>query len=389
MRVVRLLVIITAITTSHPSSDTPGVSCDFYKNHSRFVACMDALQQSILRFLFVVHHAPKALGTEELARTLDVPDARTLYRWQDEFADDLIYFPSVSFRALGLDHWHLFIDNPNSAWEEFEYAISGEWVTNHPGQRTLYLHCLAPAKHRAEFQQLLDDLHGCTHLHAMRTDDGWQVMRDLTDAASELDLVPTPALRDAPAVWDVIERFPLLIPVIFENVERRHTLPELWRRIYDRLGDRTWSFLPAGANRLPNNGKMYIKDAYALLNHTRLFRQNVIRYRPLDVISTTMFLHLHSGDLRSSISAFGKQASTLDVYPITDTEVLLRVTATHATMQYVMSSMSELPRITDWFLVDALHPQRITARFAYEQLFDPLTTEWLFPREEIMRRLQR
>lgn len=346
---------------------------------------MDALQQSILRFLFVVHHAPEALGTEELARTLDVPDARTLYRWQDEFAEDLIYFPSVSFRALGLDHWHLFLDDPSNAWEQFEYAISGEWVTNHPGRRTLYLHCLAPASQRTAFRQLLDDLHGCTTLCAIRSDDGWQVMRDLTDGASELDLVPTPALRDAPAVWDVVERFPLLIPVIFENVEQRHTMPELWRRIYARLGDRTWSFLPAGANRLPNNGKAYVKDAYALLNRTRLFRQNVVRYRPLDAIGTPMYLHLHSTDLKDVITAFGKRANTLDVYPISDTEVLLRVTATHATMQYIMSSMNELPRITDWFMVDMLRPQRVRARFAYELLFDPTTTEWIPPADMLKK----
>ena len=222
---------------------------------------MDALQQSILRFLFVVHHAPRALGTEELARTLDVPDARTLYRWQDAFAEELIYFPSVSFRALGLEHWHVFVDDPSSAWEDFEYAISGEWVTSRPGQRTLYLHCLAPRSHRASFRQLLDTLNGYSGLRAIRSDDGWQVMRDLSDTTSELEAVPTPALHDAPAVWDVVERFPLLIPVIFENVERRHTLPELWRRIYQRLGERTWSFLPAGASRLPNNGKTYVNDA--------------------------------------------------------------------------------------------------------------------------------
>jgi hypothetical protein len=351
---------------------------------------MDALQQNILRFLFVVHHAPRALGTEELARTLDVPDARTLYRWQDEFADDLIYYPSVSFRALGLEHWHLYIDDPSTAWAGFEYAISGEWVTNHPGRRTLYLHCLAPCKHRAEFRQLLDDLHATYgHLENITSDDGWQVMRDLNDDASELDAVPVSALRDAPPVWDVVERVPLLVPVIFESVEQRRNLPELWRRIYERLDERTWDFLPRGARRLPNNGKTYIKDAYALLNHTGLFRQNIIRYRPLTAIGPTIFLHLQSGDLTGVINAFGKRAHLLDVHPISNTEVHLRLVTTHATMQYVMSGRNDLPRITEWYLLDQLCTQRVTPRFAYEQLFDPLTTEWLFPREEIMRRLTR
>src|SRR5205809_8078636 len=100
---------------------------------------VDALQHSILQFLHVVHCAPRALGIEELARTERVVDARTLYRWQRALRDDLVYYPSITFRALGLDHVHLIIDDPSTAWEEFQYEIRGEWVMRHPGQAPLYL----------------------------------------------------------------------------------------------------------------------------------------------------------------------------------------------------------------------------------------------------------
>jgi hypothetical protein len=349
---------------------------------------VDAFQHSILQFLNVVHRAPRALGMEELARTERMPDARTLYRWQRALADDLLYYPSITFRALGLDHVHLVIDDPSTAWEEFAYAIRGEWVTRHPGHATLYLHCLVPDEHREDLLALLDEVRergACSNVTSIATADGWQVMRDITNDASELETVPASVLRGSHSVWEVVERVPLLIPVIFETVEQRRNLPQVWRRIYGRLGERAWEYLPRGATRKPNNGKADVKDVYALLNHTGLFRQNIIRYQPLANSGTTMLLRLQ-GDATNSISAFTKSASVLDLYPISETEVLLRVETTHAAAQRIMSATNNLPRITDWYFVDTTRP-RVQARFAYELLFDPMTTEWVFPRDEILRRL--
>jgi hypothetical protein len=350
---------------------------------------MDALQPSILQFLNVVHRAPRALGIEELARTEKVPDARTLYRWQRALADDLLYYPSVYFRALGLEHLHLFIDDPSTEWEEFAYAIAGEWVIRHPGKATLYLRCLVPTGHVEQLLALLDAMREetCSGITSITTRDGWQVMRDITSDASELEAVPATVLRHTNlSVWEVVERVPLLVPVIFETVEQRRNLPEVWRHIYARLGERTWDYVPRGANRLRTNGKRYVKDVYALLNHTGLFRQNIVRYKPLTNIGTAMVLHLH-GEITSITGAFARHATVLDLYPINEDEALLRIVSTHAATQRILSSTNDLPRITDWYFIDATR-NRVQTRFAYELLFDPTITEWIFPAEEIRRRLR-
>lgn len=353
---------------------------------------VDLFQPSVLRFLLLVHRAPRAVGVEELAREDNVPDARTLYRWQRQLADDLIYYPSVSFGALGLTHLHLFIDDPTPGWEDFPYAVAADWVAGRPGQHALYLHCVVPEEHLGQVLEVLDELQGqntCRQITAIGSHDGWQVLGDLTSEESPPELVPEAVLRaQGKAVWDVVERVPLLIPIIFESVEARRSFPAIWDEIHGRLGDRAWQYLPRGARRLPTNGKTYVKDAYALLNHTGLFRQNVVRYRPLGAIGTTMFLRVTGEDVRTVVTAFVRRATALDIYPVGDTEALLRVVATHASTQWIMSGTAGLPRVTDWYFVDALRPAP-HVRFAYELLFDPSTTEWRFPREAITQRVTR
>jgi hypothetical protein len=339
--------------------------------------------KNVLHFLRVLHRTPKAVGIEEFTRTdASLPDARTLYRWQAELADDLLYYPNVTFAALGLEHVHLFLENPAAAWTTFPYAIAGEWVVSRPSEKSLYLHCLIPRSHRDAIEALFADAQGKTaaRLTSVATHDGWQVLRDL--AIEDVEPVPAVALSaQKQDVWDIVERLPLLIPVIFETVEQRQSLPAIWEAVYARLGKRTWDFLPRFARRLPTNGKSYVKESFALLNHTGLFRQNVIRYRPLNAIGTPMFLHVEGTHVSDMINAFGKDAPLIDIYPMRDDAALLRLVSTHALTQHVFSSMNTLPRMTSWHFVDVLRNARepVKTRFAYEVLFDPTTTEWVLP----------
>lgn len=345
--------------------------------------------KNVLHFLGVLHRTPRAVGLEEFARMeASLPDARTLYRWQADLAEDLLYYPNVTFGALGLEHVHVFLENPAAAWTTFPYAIAGEWIVSRPSEKSLYLHCLIPRTHRVAIDALFLDAQGTTasRVSAIVTRDGWQVLRDLTTNAPD-PMLPMTRGAEAQDVWDIVERLPLLVPVIFESVEQRQSLPAIWEAVYARLGKRTWEFLPRFARRLPTNGKSYVKEAFALLNHTGLFRQNVVRYRPLNAIGTPMFLHVEGAELSAMINAFGTHAPSIDIYPIRDDAALLRLVSTHALTQQVFSSIGTLPRMTDWHFIDVVRNQRepVRARFAYERLFDPTTTEWVFPAEMLNR----
>jgi len=344
-----------------------------------------AQQQRVQRFLLLVHRAPKAAGLEELARAyVGAPDARTLYRWQRSL--QLLYYPNISFNALGLDHLHLFIDDPAPCWDRFPYAVAAEWVTRTPGRRTLYLHCLVPRVHARDVQTLIDLVPtSYSRVTSVTTSDSWQAMRDASSVTT--DAVPAAYLSGtARSVWDVVERVPLLIPVIFETVGYRRSLAVVWQAIYQRLGSRVWEYLPRGVHRLPTNGKTYVKDAYALLNHAALFRQNVIRTTPF-AAGASMYLYVEGAAIADIVSAFATRASLLDVHPITTHAALLRITTTPEMMKCLFSATSALPPIRECHFIDELSPAP-AVRFAYELLFDPRTAEWRFPREEILRQLQ-
>jgi len=345
-----------------------------------------AAQKHLLQFLSVLYDSPKAMGIEEFARTNRKFTARSLYRWQAELSDDLLFYPSVALCSLGLATIHLFIDDPATVWREFPYAIRGEWVVTRPGQRTLYLECLVPCVHELQFAAVLRDAEGVTasRITSIESRDGWQVLRDL--GCSPMNRTPAIASGDQ-HVWDIVERLPLLIAVIFESVEQGQSLPMIWDAIYQRLGKRTWDYLPRFARRLPTNGKAYVRECFALLNHTGLFRQNIIRYRPLNAVGTPMFLHVEGSELSAIINAFGEHSPSIDVFPITMDSALLRIVSTHALTQHVFSTAATLPRIVTWHFVDTPRNERepVRPRFAYEVLFDPATTEWVFPGEMLKK----
>jgi hypothetical protein len=362
------------------------VACFIKSGINGRLGVVDAFHKHLLEFLSVLHRAPKAAGIEELARE-HLGSPRKVYRWQRLLGQDLVYFPGVSFRALGLEHLHLFIDGPSVAWHSFPYAVSAEWVVHEPSVRTLYLHCVVPTVHRDDVTALLRSLEesgACASITMIATHDAWQVLRH-----GEEDALPPGALIPAePRAWDIVERLPILIPVIFECVEQRRSLPGIWDAIYDRLDRRVWEYLPRFSRRLPTNGKAYVQQAFSVINHTGLFRQNVIRYKPLDAVCTPMFLHVRGDGVRSIVATFAPRAPTLDVHPAGEDEALLRITTTHAQTRYVLST-ADVPVIKAWFFVDVVRNERepLQARFAYELLFAPATTEWLFPREEIIARL--
>lgn len=312
-------------------------------------------------FLRHVHEAPRASSIEELTKEAGL-STRSLYRWHRALGEQLRYFPTVDFAALGLVNVHLFLRNPRQQWEGLPYAIRGEWLLHAPGERTLYLHCLVPRVHEHDFDVLLDDLRElglADRIEAVRSDDGWQ---HLGDAG-----MPHHVCRDA---WDVVSRYPLIIPIIFEMLERRRSMPAVWLAVRERLGARVWEYLPRGARRLPHNGKRYVRDVLALLNDTFLFRQHVIRL-PDDERSIPVLLRTSAAPQPSDYPT--------ETYRAGD-EWLVRTRLSVTGFKAMLRSSVRACLFCD---------EPVAARFCYELLLDVRSMEWVFPREEIITRLSR
>jgi hypothetical protein len=312
-------------------------------------------------FLRYVHDAPRAASVEELSRSAGL-STRSVYRWHRTFGQQLRYFPTVDFAALGLLHVHLFLRNPHVGWDSLPYAIRGEWLLHAPGERTLYLHCLIPRVHERDFGMLLDDLREAgmaDEIELVHSEEGWQHLGE--------ERMPRRVCHDA---WDVVSRYPLIIPIVFEMLEHRRSMPAVWLAVRERLGARVWEYLPRGARRLPHNGKRYVREVLALLNTTFLFRQHVIRL-PDDSQTIPVLLRTTSLPQTPEVPT--------ETYR-TGEEWLVHTRLTLAAFRALLRAPLRACLFCD---------EPVQVRFCYELLIDVRTMEWLFPREEIIARLSR
>jgi len=350
-----------------------------------------AFDPNVVRFLNQIHRSNLIIGTEELVRRKGMPKRTTLYEWHQKFGDRLIYYPAITYSSLGLVHHHLVVEEPHGAWEEWPYAIRADWVVRRPGQRSLYLHCLVPRIHEELVRSLLDDLvrQGyAKNITIIPSEDGVQYLRGRLHQAGDAEESSIVWRNALTGIHDVIERYPLVIPVTFEMTERRRSIPALWQTIYERLGERVWEYLPPRITRLPHNGKVYVCEALRLLMDAFLVRQHIIRYQLLqdttiDLIAVTV------GGPDDALHLVGNETPIVDIFPTTQETCVMRVSSTLSFITRFFSAGTA--NILTCFFVDRIMNTRepISVRFQYETLFDPDTTEWIFPRDDIIARLSR
>lgn len=336
-----------------------------------------AIPKKLPAFLRRVHQINRASGSDELARAAGITP-RSAQRWHQAFKD-LTYFPNAECEALGLVHIHLFLLEPRGNWNEWPYGVQAQWVVRERSVPMLYVHSLVPREHEGEIRKLLAEL--CEEgwmvsVEVVATRDAWQVF-ERNDATVAIR-------RAAQNAWDMIERYPLVLPVLFEMMEHRRTIPDVWQAIRQRLGKRVWQYLPDGVEVLPHNGKRYVTEALRLVNENYLVRQHIVRF-PSQYMHTMDVLATIPSSFSEILHLAGNDAPLQEIFPISEHEHLVRLTGTVNLLRRILKNRSVAHEW--WFVDNDTTPP--PARFAYELLFDPATTEWRFPRDEIKRRIAR
>lgn len=325
---------------------------------------VSAFHHGIRTLLQTIGAQQRATGLEEFARA-QPQGTRTIYRWHQELSKDFTYYPHLSFAALGLTHLHLFINHEHDAWRDFPYAIEGRWIARQPGERTLYLHCLIPERHRARVQQRIAGIEHCW------STDGWQTLADLHHALDEegrpqphenTTSVPPPA---APPT-SIVAQHPLAVPVIFEMLGERRSMERIWRSIYDRLGPKAWSYLTRRTRRWPHNGKAYINTTLGLLNEHGIVRQHLVRYHALAAHTVEIFVRTAAP--HEILERIRPITPVIEEYPTTG-GALLRLTGDHR----LIKELCATDRPCAWWFATGEEP----VRFAYDQLFDPVARDWV------------
>jgi hypothetical protein len=265
-----------------------------------------ALHPTVFRYLRSVQKADHVGKYAHLRGPNHSPPA-TVYRWHHQLGDHLLAIPNITVEALGLRHVHLFITRPDTSWLESAYAVEAAWVTNDFCKETLYLHLLLPTTISLEAIT-----RPAEQLHSAVSSSGWQQF--LLDD----EFVQLPVDITAPCS-DVVQRCPIAIPALMESWQHPNSLPLMWARIKQRLGERTKKFLKTMRVK-EVNGKMYLSHAFSELRKDQLIRQHIVRYHPLLAASVEVFLQVQME--RAGVTALIERLRTdlhaVETYPMTD-----------------------------------------------------------------------
>lgn len=342
-----------------------------------------SFKRDLLHFIYALHCSTSYSSITEFhaLNKENLPELRTIYRWQKEMVGKLEYYPSISFDALGLKHVHLFIKNPSPDMLQLPFAVEMHWLVHDIGERVLYIHGLVPSENVNALRQLLP-----SDAFILITTDGRQFMQPLQQALDHQGrLIAFPCQGEHSQLSTVetknrmqdLGRYPLIIPVIFENYGKRKSLEELWKSIRTRLGDAVWQYIPNGNRKLLTNGKAYVKRAFAVISELGLFQQVRICYAAFLDEALEVLLVMDSPDLNSVLQSVQQHCLVAEAYPGTEGKHLLRLIGNHHLI-YALMGLS-LSSGSSWYFLDK--NSKIECRFRYEELFDVKSLMWHFPVE--------
>ncbi|KAA0254715.1 MAG: hypothetical protein EDX89_08450 [Acidobacteria bacterium] len=296
-------------------------------------------------------------------------------------------------------HVHLFLDGAIDDWLELPVVLSASWVNRGLEHHGLYLHCAVPDGAVVGFERIVRALANdgwCETFTLVVTGDSWQALGVLSSCVARdgrlrggAEDVPAGVLRHGGETSSLLRSYPFVVPAVFEAPEERCSMQEVWRRAFHRLGPRVWSYLPRGTRRWPVNGKHYVRHALDLLVAAGLFRQNVIRYRPLLEHAIEVFVLLPAAGVEKVAGALGGVCPVVEIAPGTDGRVLARVTGDEALVYELLRLSRESVRPLGVWLHDYRDEHALSrARLSYETLFDPTTGSWRLSPDEVLGTLR-
>jgi hypothetical protein len=298
--------------------------------------------------------------------------ARTVYRWQRRFGDQLLIIPSVAVERLGLVHCHVLVTTPGDEWLSLPYVVEACWLTPDLCRDTLYLHCLVPTDQQVYVQSLARTLR-CAASEVVWSGTGWQ---QFVHAGEPIEI---PIAAEVVADRALLQRHPFLIPVVMESWRHPNSLPLIWDRARSTLQERLRSFLPRTRIHY-TNGSSHVTTAFQVLDSEELLRQHIIRYHPLLAASIEVLLDIQVGrtDLLVLLEGWRSLLHAVETYPTPD-GFFCRLLGPHRLIDAMLGLPESLrSRIRRLLFHTKRHPAT-RVRFAYDRLFNPTTGVWEVP----------
>jgi hypothetical protein len=138
---------------------------------------------------------------------------------------------------------------------------------------------------------------------------------------------------------------------------------------------------------LPVNGKAYVKKAFKLLGDWRVFRQNIVKYKPLLDHHIEVFLFIDNRDLFPLLDCVGRFCLMAEFYSGMEDKAVVRLIG-DVNLLYGLMDFN-VPGGMQLFIFDKKKTWSSPGvRFTYEDLFNSKTGEWTFDKDRILKNME-
>ncbi|MCD6590150.1 hypothetical protein J7K74_03125 [Candidatus Woesearchaeota archaeon] len=359
---------------------------------------LDYYHPKILEFLYELSKLDRYYSDRELSRRIriqgEIVTSKTIRRWFDFLHSTCFdYHPYIEIERLGLELFYAFyplkkgvIDSPYSTYLNVSISLKSlkrvitqaYWIP--VGNKDLMSGILPMVQSFYSKEVIVGPLHRMIDRNGnIRVLDklSMEQLESVKRVLSNLNRIEEPKMIKA------VKRNPLIIPVAFEYDKEHWSSIEVWRQIYDKLGENAWKYFRKIKKKSKHVAIKHIQLTLRDFSELGLIKFMNINYAPLEARNHYFWVYFSTDrdSLRFLLEELSLLAPFIYLYQGHEKgKYLLNLMIPNYLLDRVLGLFLDNSSIIDAWLVDydSSRPlwNREWLKFSYHQAFNPEMVEW-------------
>ena len=387
---------------------------------------LSTYNKELLEFMYNLTLTPKIRPPFEISKFLETRgqkvSERTIKRWFLYLGNNIAYHARINYASLNLQTVYVLLKNPNpELLETIPYSVAPFYgydattLTKYTGT-----HFPIPPGKENELEEFLNKAKELKLLQDFevfpynQVADSYLPFHKIVDIDGNFNFGQTYDISHFESLLDyalkkpseqklskLIEKNPIIIPIIVEYSRKRWSSHKVWYAIRDNLEDNLWNFIKKRKLKIREREgagvalvQRSVRDMQ--LVHDELFRQSRVFYGPLNDdknVIANIFIKLKNPEqIKDLFKEIAQKAIITSFYLPTDLSNKLRIALTTNIENQTKISNKILPKYIDNTYENKVIFRRKqnneeNLKLNYAELFNPKTCEWDFDLEKYIENL--
>lgn len=383
--------------------------------------------KKLMKFIHTLTRCDSFPTDDELAKRMGVT-RKTIRNWfhylnkpysyKDFHAHrKLSYYPAIKKNLLGLQFMTVLFYNGKeeitSLWPNKNYL--GRLFDFTDGESVLVVEYLVPKSQVEEFRQLLGrvrDMKLCSDIRIFETSPSFTIYAPFHKVIDEngkfhYDRVDNSSIMeerrrlssflesiDNERTSSLIQKTPLIVPVIAEYQYEQRKSIQVWNAIKAKVGNAVWDYIPNANKQTDGVGIQAVQSAIKALSKSELFTQMRIVYFPVQFRGFCSWVILEFGaqkDLIELAANWLHYSHTMNIFLVGKDKAIITSVLNGESIQSLFSVLSKVKLIRTMIFDMGEGLDLITetgqAVFDYSRIFSPTQRRWSIDMEELEQEL--